>query len=189
MLPFPTLLPTLGSLQCTLCTHPKHPAFSTYFSSHGPQFWLTYWWSYHYTQRYAHWELWILMFYILYKFHALFIWPFFLHILKVNRGLLSSAVMSSYIVFLCWSTIQRYNVFHACSFIDWMFSVELKYFLSMCSEPPNDNCKTRKWISDNGDWTTILVRYTSKLVLEWLVVPYQQWISLYNFKLLRWIEF
>ncbi|KAM0938972.1 putative serine incorporator/TMS membrane protein [Dioscorea sansibarensis] len=37
---------------------------------------------------------------------------------KVNRGLLSSAVMSSYIVFLCWSTIQRYNVFHACSFID-----------------------------------------------------------------------
>ncbi|XP_039138647.1 probable serine incorporator isoform X2 [Dioscorea cayenensis subsp. rotundata] len=49
---------------------------------------------------------------------------------KVNRGLLSSAIMSSYIVFLCWSTIQ--------------------------SEPSNDKCKTRKWISDNDNWTTIL---------------------------------
>lgn len=76
--------------------------------------------------------------------------------------------------------------FRACSFVYWMFAMELTYLLSICSEPSNDKCKTRKWISDNDDWTTILVRNTSKLVLEWLIAPHMLCISLYNLSF--WVE-
>ncbi|XP_077229016.1 serinc-domain containing serine and sphingolipid biosynthesis protein [Tasmannia lanceolata] len=50
---------------------------------------------------------------------------------KVNRGLLSSGIMSSYVVFLCWSAIR--------------------------SEPAIEKCSPQKTISGtgNGDWTTI----------------------------------
>ncbi|TYH03660.1 hypothetical protein ES288_A09G237000v1 [Gossypium darwinii] len=49
---------------------------------------------------------------------------------KVNRGLLSSGIMASYVVFLCWSAIR--------------------------SEPVDEKCNVQK--PDNGkfDWTTIL---------------------------------
>ncbi|KAL6194641.1 hypothetical protein ACLB2K_035722 [Fragaria x ananassa] len=49
---------------------------------------------------------------------------------KVNRGLLSSGIMASYIVFLCWSAIR--------------------------SEPANEECNPQKQENVNGDWTTIL---------------------------------
>ncbi|WOL05791.1 putative serine incorporator [Canna indica] len=49
---------------------------------------------------------------------------------KVNMGLLSSAIMGAYIVFLCWSAIQ--------------------------SEPPIEKCNTRKKIADVDNMTTIL---------------------------------
>ncbi|KAK8338084.1 hypothetical protein V6Z12_A09G227500 [Gossypium hirsutum] len=51
---------------------------------------------------------------------------------KVNRGLLSSGIMASYVVFLCWSAIR--------------------------SEPVDEKCNVQK--PDNGkfDWTTILLR-------------------------------
>ncbi|XP_038972588.1 probable serine incorporator isoform X3 [Phoenix dactylifera] len=49
---------------------------------------------------------------------------------KVNRGLLSSGIMCSYIVFLCWSAIQ--------------------------SEPHTQKCNTKKMMAEDGDWTTIL---------------------------------
>ncbi|KAJ6703125.1 SERINE INCORPORATOR [Salix viminalis] len=48
---------------------------------------------------------------------------------KVNRGLLSSGIMASYLVFLCWSAIR--------------------------SEPTSDNCNKQK-ANGNNDWTTIL---------------------------------
>ncbi|KAB2014309.1 hypothetical protein ES319_D09G216200v1 [Gossypium barbadense] len=49
---------------------------------------------------------------------------------KVNRGLLSSGIMASYVVFLCWSAIR--------------------------SEPVDEKCNVQK--PDNGkfDWTTVL---------------------------------
>ncbi|XP_074559394.1 uncharacterized protein LOC141815350 [Curcuma longa] len=49
---------------------------------------------------------------------------------KVNAGLLSSAIMGSYIVFLCWSAIH--------------------------SEPPMEKCNKRKRMVDRDDMTTIL---------------------------------
>ncbi|CAL2225552.1 unnamed protein product [Prunus armeniaca] len=49
---------------------------------------------------------------------------------KVNRGLLSSGIMASYIVFLCWSAIR--------------------------SEPANEECNRQKQGNVNGDWSTIL---------------------------------
>ncbi|KAG6733008.1 hypothetical protein I3842_01G205600 [Carya illinoinensis] len=49
---------------------------------------------------------------------------------KVNRGLLSSGIMASYIVFLCWSAIR--------------------------SEPATSKCNTQKPVNGNGDWTTIV---------------------------------
>ncbi|KAB5564861.1 hypothetical protein DKX38_004915 [Salix brachista] len=48
---------------------------------------------------------------------------------KVNRGLLSSGIMASYLVFLCWSAIR--------------------------SEPTSDSCNKQK-ANGNSDWTTIL---------------------------------
>ncbi|MBA0753988.1 hypothetical protein Gogos_005507 [Gossypium gossypioides] len=50
--------------------------------------------------------------------------------MQVNRGLLSSGIMASYVVFLCWSAIR--------------------------SEPVDEKCNVQK--PDNGkfDWTTIL---------------------------------
>ncbi|KAJ6346963.1 hypothetical protein OIU76_003621 [Salix suchowensis] len=48
---------------------------------------------------------------------------------KVNRGLLSSGIMASYLVFLCWSAIR--------------------------SEPTSDSCNKEK-ANGNSDWTTIL---------------------------------
>ncbi|KAG6781440.1 hypothetical protein POTOM_014345 [Populus tomentosa] len=48
---------------------------------------------------------------------------------KVNRGLLSSGIMASYLVFLCWSAIR--------------------------SEPASDYCNKQK-ANGNSDWTTIL---------------------------------
>ncbi|KAF9686206.1 hypothetical protein SADUNF_Sadunf03G0134600 [Salix dunnii] len=48
---------------------------------------------------------------------------------QVNRGLLSSGIMASYLVFLCWSAIR--------------------------SEPTSDNCNKQK-PNGNNDWTTIL---------------------------------
>ncbi|KAK0606645.1 hypothetical protein LWI29_002049 [Acer saccharum] len=53
-----------------------------------------------------------------------------LGVLRVNRGLLSSGIMASYIVFLCWSAIR--------------------------SEPANEICNAQKQVNGNGDWTTIL---------------------------------
>ncbi|XP_050239134.1 uncharacterized protein LOC126688478 isoform X1 [Quercus robur] len=49
---------------------------------------------------------------------------------KVNRGLLSSGIMASYVVFLCWSAIR--------------------------SEPATEKCYTKEQVNGNGDWTTIL---------------------------------
>ncbi|XP_021291417.1 probable serine incorporator isoform X1 [Herrania umbratica] len=49
---------------------------------------------------------------------------------KVNRGLLSSGIMASYVVFLCWSAIR--------------------------SEPADEKCKLEKPKDGHGDWTTIL---------------------------------
>ncbi|KAK3029531.1 hypothetical protein RJ639_038490, partial [Escallonia herrerae] len=49
---------------------------------------------------------------------------------KVNRGLLSSGIMASYIVFLCWSAIR--------------------------SEPALENCSPQKQENGNVDWTTVL---------------------------------
>ncbi|XP_073102252.1 uncharacterized protein [Elaeis guineensis] len=49
---------------------------------------------------------------------------------KVNKGLLSSGIMGSYIVFLCWSAIQ--------------------------SEPHTQECNTKKMMAEDGGWTTIL---------------------------------
>ncbi|KAF7131771.1 hypothetical protein RHSIM_Rhsim09G0047100 [Rhododendron simsii] len=49
---------------------------------------------------------------------------------KVNRGLLSSGIMASYIVFLCWSAIR--------------------------SEPAIDECSPRKHKTGHCDWTTVL---------------------------------
>ncbi|CAL9076298.1 unnamed protein product [Musa acuminata var. zebrina] len=49
---------------------------------------------------------------------------------KVNVGLLSSAIMGSYIVFLCWSAIQ--------------------------SEPHTQKCNSQKKMADRDDMTTIL---------------------------------
>ncbi|XP_021672993.1 uncharacterized protein LOC110659385 isoform X2 [Hevea brasiliensis] len=49
---------------------------------------------------------------------------------KVNRGLLSSGIMASYLVFLCWSAIR--------------------------SEPVNDQCNKQNQADGNSDWTTIL---------------------------------
>ncbi|KAK2997930.1 hypothetical protein RJ639_026562 [Escallonia herrerae] len=56
---------------------------------------------------------------------------FFLECLEqVNRGLLSSGIMASYIVFLCWSAIR--------------------------SEPALENCSPQKQENGNVDWTTVL---------------------------------
>ncbi|KAK3021144.1 hypothetical protein RJ639_045917 [Escallonia herrerae] len=49
---------------------------------------------------------------------------------KVNRGLLSSGIMASYIVFLCWSALR--------------------------SEPALENCSPQKQENKNVDWTTVL---------------------------------
>lgn len=49
---------------------------------------------------------------------------------KVNRGLLSSGIMASYVVFLCWSAIR--------------------------SEPATQKCNTQEQVNGNGDWITIL---------------------------------
>ncbi|WRX21074.1 Serine incorporator/TMS membrane protein - like 1 [Theobroma cacao] len=49
---------------------------------------------------------------------------------KVNRGLLSSGIMASYVVFLCWSAIR--------------------------SEPADEKCKLEKPKDGHGDWTAIL---------------------------------
>ncbi|KAK9288179.1 hypothetical protein L1049_016628 [Liquidambar formosana] len=49
---------------------------------------------------------------------------------KVNRGFLSSGIMASYVVFLCWSAIR--------------------------SEPAIKECNPQKQVNGNGDWTTIL---------------------------------
>ncbi|XP_020259956.1 probable serine incorporator isoform X1 [Asparagus officinalis] len=49
---------------------------------------------------------------------------------KVNRGLLSSSIMGSYIVFLCWSSIQ--------------------------SEPPIEKCNMQKEMAEKFDWTNII---------------------------------
>ncbi|XWS35079.1 hypothetical protein CRYUN_Cryun21dG0095300 [Craigia yunnanensis] len=49
---------------------------------------------------------------------------------KVNRGLLSSGIMASYVVFLCWSAIR--------------------------SEPADEKCNIQKPNDRHGDWTTIL---------------------------------
>ncbi|THU73527.1 hypothetical protein C4D60_Mb04t23810 [Musa balbisiana] len=49
---------------------------------------------------------------------------------KVNVGLLSSAIMGSYIVFLCWSAIQ--------------------------SEPHTQKCNSQKKMTDRDDMTTVL---------------------------------
>ncbi|KAA8548489.1 hypothetical protein F0562_000244 [Nyssa sinensis] len=49
---------------------------------------------------------------------------------KVNRGLLSSGIMASYIVFLCWSAIR--------------------------SEPATDKCSPQKQESGHVDWTNVL---------------------------------
>ncbi|KAA3454744.1 putative serine incorporator isoform X1 [Gossypium australe] len=49
---------------------------------------------------------------------------------KVNRGLLSSGIMASYVVFLCWSAIR--------------------------SEPVDEKCNVQKPENGKFDWTTIL---------------------------------
>ncbi|XP_075085517.1 uncharacterized protein LOC107808581 isoform X2 [Nicotiana tabacum] len=49
---------------------------------------------------------------------------------KVNRGLLSSGIMASYVVFLCWSAIR--------------------------SEPATLKCSPQQQNSGNGGWTTVI---------------------------------
>ncbi|KAF4367245.1 hypothetical protein G4B88_026752, partial [Cannabis sativa] len=49
---------------------------------------------------------------------------------KVNRGLLSSGIMASYVIYLCWSALR--------------------------SEPSNEKCYKLKAANENGDWTTIV---------------------------------
>ncbi|KAH9606235.1 hypothetical protein KSS87_005693 [Heliosperma pusillum] len=49
---------------------------------------------------------------------------------KVNRGLLSSGLMASYVVFLCWSAIR--------------------------SEPAEDKCSPQKEMNGHYDWITII---------------------------------
>ncbi|KAL8483310.1 hypothetical protein ACS0TY_026119 [Phlomoides rotata] len=49
---------------------------------------------------------------------------------KVNRGLLSSGIMASYIVFLCWTAIR--------------------------SEPSSEKCSTQKQASGHSGWPTIV---------------------------------
>ncbi|KAG9447707.1 hypothetical protein H6P81_013835 [Aristolochia fimbriata] len=49
---------------------------------------------------------------------------------KVNRGLLSSGIMGSYLVFLCWSAIR--------------------------SEPAIEKCSPQRNVAENDNWTTIL---------------------------------
>ncbi|XP_052188558.1 uncharacterized protein LOC127798940 [Diospyros lotus] len=49
---------------------------------------------------------------------------------KVNRGILSSGIMASYAVFLCWSAIR--------------------------SEPATEKCSPQKTQNGHGDWTTVL---------------------------------
>ncbi|XP_016568101.2 probable serine incorporator isoform X2 [Capsicum annuum] len=49
---------------------------------------------------------------------------------KVNRGLLSSGIMASYVVFLCWSAIR--------------------------SEPATQKCSPQQQNSGHGGWTTVL---------------------------------
>uniref|UniRef100_A0A7N0V4Z1 Serine incorporator n=1 Tax=Kalanchoe fedtschenkoi TaxID=63787 RepID=A0A7N0V4Z1_KALFE len=49
---------------------------------------------------------------------------------KVNRGLLSSGIMASYLVFLCWSAIR--------------------------SEPTSETCKPLKFGNGKSEWTTIV---------------------------------
>ncbi|KAL5542490.1 hypothetical protein UlMin_010200 [Ulmus minor] len=49
---------------------------------------------------------------------------------KVNRGLLSSGIMASYVIYLCWSAIR--------------------------SEPANEKCNTQKQVIGNGDWMNIV---------------------------------
>lgn len=49
---------------------------------------------------------------------------------KVNRGLLSSGIMASYVVFLCWSAIR--------------------------SEPVDEKCNVQKPDNRKFDWTTVL---------------------------------
>uniref|UniRef100_A0A453CDT5 Uncharacterized protein n=1 Tax=Aegilops tauschii subsp. strangulata TaxID=200361 RepID=A0A453CDT5_AEGTS len=54
-----------------------------------------------------------------------------LHSKKVNEGLLSSGIMGSYIVFLCWSALH--------------------------SEPRTGKCYTEMKIGKDGNWATIIV--------------------------------
>ncbi|GMN61434.1 hypothetical protein TIFTF001_030530 [Ficus carica] len=49
---------------------------------------------------------------------------------KVNRGLLSSGIMASYVIYLCWSALR--------------------------SEPANPECNTHKHDDGNSDWTNIV---------------------------------
>ncbi|CAO2822039.1 unnamed protein product [Amaranthus hypochondriacus] len=49
---------------------------------------------------------------------------------KVNRGLLSSGIMASYVVFLCWSAIR--------------------------SEPAGKKCSPQKQLNGHHDWVTVL---------------------------------
>ncbi|XP_058101348.1 uncharacterized protein LOC131245719 [Magnolia sinica] len=49
---------------------------------------------------------------------------------KVNRGLLSSGIMGSYVVFLCWSAIR--------------------------SEPVIEKCSPQNKMAGNGDWTAVI---------------------------------
>ncbi|CAM8994358.1 unnamed protein product [Rhodiola kirilowii] len=53
-----------------------------------------------------------------------------LHSKQVNRGLLSSGIMASYLVFLCWSAIR--------------------------SEPTSEECKVHNLENGNSEWTTIV---------------------------------
>ncbi|CAN1810818.1 hypothetical protein LINPERHAP1_LOCUS26035 [Linum perenne] len=50
---------------------------------------------------------------------------------KVNRGLLSTGIMASYLIFLCWSAIR--------------------------SEPASDKCNNQTQTHGKSDWTTIVV--------------------------------
>ncbi|WVY95979.1 hypothetical protein V8G54_028130 [Vigna mungo] len=56
---------------------------------------------------------------------------------KVNRGLLSSGIMASYIVFLCWCALRRSP--------SWSFS-----------EPATARCQTKNQEKGNSDWITII---------------------------------
>ncbi|XAR62739.1 hypothetical protein NMG60_11017600 [Bertholletia excelsa] len=49
---------------------------------------------------------------------------------KVNRGLLSSGIMASYVVYLCWSAIR--------------------------SEPATEKCSPQRQENGHGNWTTVL---------------------------------